>query len=676
MDVRKVSALGDGFDARDVQSSPIPPHTDGREDYAHRRRSSAFGRRNTSEPKGMGMREMEQYIQKITKENFDLKLELFHRRQRHEKLEAEIEKLQHLEEDNQELQSVNEELSKELEKRDEAVKEAVNLICELEAKVESMNLLGSKSPNLSTPRRPTDEKLPALPDLTLPVPTKGLWRTPSFFREDKPSTAALRSLYQSDQNPSTFSLNRAGSPQRSADPDTFTLNSPRLSVLSESSFMSVYGKSPKLSPKPTQDLKVSRSRTSTDGMKPPRRRQSHRDGSSSNNRSEHRDSSSNRSEQLSKWLEESVSTDESSPLRHRSGRKPRRSSARLPANDQFSSISEVLHKPRPHNVSRNPPLPNLAKPIFNGPEVLPPTPDTMSTAQKASSSTQSIIAEKSLNDTGRPSKYVSPLLSADDGRPYTSGSLGLEFENDVNISEDEHHSVHVEQSEADTNTVPPDAFDSFPFMGAGDPSKAMRVLGREEEETEEEDAPSRPPLSTKMGFNGESNGHSRALSYPTPISSAHRTSSFQTSTPSRPPAMRTTTSPLSPHREWRSPTNSSATPTPSGPGITNESLFKSPPMSPTRHHAAAAVPAADLGPASRESKLPRTTTSSRLKTLFRRSNSHATNPAQVLSMLNGGAAAESKIARPVSAEGQPGGAAGAGLDRSKSGRGAFLGRKG
>lgn len=234
-----------------------------------------------------------QYIQKITKENFDLKLELFHRRQRHEKLEAEIIKLQHLEEENQELQSANEELLKELEKRDEAVKEAVNLICELEGKVESIDQTSANSPksvqgpgnsqatspmvrlgatadreipSLSPPRRPAHEKLPPLPDLTLPATTKGPWRTPSFLREEKPSTTALRSLYQNDHNPSTFSLNRAGSPQRSADPDTFTLNSPRLSVLSESSFMSVYGKSPKLSPDPTQGVKVSRTRTSADGM--------------------------------------------------------------------------------------------------------------------------------------------------------------------------------------------------------------------------------------------------------------------------------------------------------------------------------------------------------------------------------------------------------------------------
>ncbi|KAL8822445.1 MAG: hypothetical protein Q9191_006819 [Dirinaria sp. TL-2023a] len=736
MDIRRATTLGEGANARDVQSSPIPPNPNGREDFGHKRRSSAVGGRNASEPKGMGMREMEQYIQKITKENFDLKLELFHRRQRHEKLEAEVIKLQHLEEENQDLHSANEELLKELEKRDEAVKEAVNLICELEGKVESINQTSSNSsksvqgpgssratpatirpsgagadketPSLSPPRLPAHEQLPPLPDLTLPATTKGPWRTPSFLREEKPSTTALRSLYQNDHNPSTFSLNRAGSPQHSADPDTFTLNSPRLSVLSESSFMSVYGKSPKLSPDPTQDVKVSPTRTSadrvvknqTDGLapistdtnqKPLRRLKSQRDSSSPNKRSEHRsetsfmsriermtensnrDSSSNRSEQLSKWLEESVSADESSPLRHRSSRQPRRSSGRSPVNDQFSSISEVLGKPRPRTVSRNTVLPNLAKPMFPALDVLPPTPDTMSTAQKTSSSTQSIIAEKSLYETTRPSKYASPLPSSDDERPHTRGSLGLEFENDIDHSDGEQHSGQVQQSEADTNTVPPDAFDSFPFMGIGDPSKAVGVLGREEQ-----DVPSRPPLTTNPALSSEGNGHSRALSYPTPISSGHRTSSVQTYTPPRRQSMmRTATSPLSAHhREWRNSltANSSATPTPSsGLGLTKtENQSKSPPLSPTPPRDAAAFVAADLRPASRESKLPRTA-SSRLKTLFRRSNSHAMNPAVVMAMLNGGAATESKIARPVSAEGRPGG--GGGVDRSKSGR-AFLGRKG
>ena len=441
-----------------------------------------------------------QYVQKISKENFDLKLELFHRRQRTEKLEVELEKLRHLQEDNQELQSVNEELLKELEKRDEAVKEAVNLICELEGKVESINLISSKSAksvnqpdsgraspatfrpsdvaadkqslSSSAPHRSSHEKQPALSDLTIPATTKAPWRTPSFLREEKPSTTALRSLYQKDQNLSVFSLDRAGSPQHGPDPDTFSLNSPRLSVLSESSFMSVYGKSPKVLPDSTQDPVVSHTRTSVDEMvtkqtdsstsngtntyqKPSPKRQSHRDGSLSNNHSEHRsemsftrrvrrmakmqnrDTSSNRGEQLSKWLEESVSSDESSPLRHRSGRRPRRSSARPPTNDQFSSISEVLQKPRPRDAGRDATLPTLSKPVYTGPEVLPPTPDTMSTAQKANSSTQSIITEKSLKDTAHPSRYVSTMLSSDDGRPQTRGSLGLEYENDVDSSEDE-----------------------------------------------------------------------------------------------------------------------------------------------------------------------------------------------------------------------------------------------
>ena len=59
-EAQRTSTLGNGSDARDVQSSPIPPQANGREDRAHKRRSSAFGGRNVADPKGMGIREMEQ----------------------------------------------------------------------------------------------------------------------------------------------------------------------------------------------------------------------------------------------------------------------------------------------------------------------------------------------------------------------------------------------------------------------------------------------------------------------------------------------------------------------------------------------------------------------------------------------------------------------------------------
>ena len=215
-----------------------------------------------------------QHVSKLNKQNFDLKLELFHRRQRSDAMEAELEKMKSLEDENAELHSINDDLLKELELRDVAVKEVVALICELEAKIEAAELRqltsdhglrddGTPGPYqnpsssgfrdaLRTPPPSQDHedqlsplRQPHTADPHATTKPKTLGRPPSFLQEKKPSTSALRSVYQADGNPSFISLNRAGSPMKSNDPDTYTLNSPRLSMLSESSFLSVYGKSPR-----------------------------------------------------------------------------------------------------------------------------------------------------------------------------------------------------------------------------------------------------------------------------------------------------------------------------------------------------------------------------------------------------------------------------------------------
>ncbi|KAK2815379.1 hypothetical protein FQN49_008080, partial [Arthroderma sp. PD_2] len=110
------------------------------------------------QPREMGIREMDQYVSKMNKLNFDLKLEIFHRTQQVTTLEKKLEKMQELEEqvqqmemmdqeieelrgveeDNQRLRESNEELRCELDKRDQAVNEAVELICQLEAKLETL----------------------------------------------------------------------------------------------------------------------------------------------------------------------------------------------------------------------------------------------------------------------------------------------------------------------------------------------------------------------------------------------------------------------------------------------------------------------------------------------------------------------------------------------------------
>lgn len=99
-----------------------------------------------------------QYISKINKQNFDLKLEVFHRTQQvaglarklermHELeeemkrlhgLEDEVQELRNAEEDNQRLRESNDVLNNEIDKRDHAVTEAVELICQLEARVEEL----------------------------------------------------------------------------------------------------------------------------------------------------------------------------------------------------------------------------------------------------------------------------------------------------------------------------------------------------------------------------------------------------------------------------------------------------------------------------------------------------------------------------------------------------------
>lgn len=645
-------------------------------------------------------------------------------------LETELAKMHELEGDNAELQSINEDLVKELELRDVAVQEAVELICQLEAKVESMeaadhtNVTPTRnasnltclpssppephpkraSPSTPPPQKPHEDHLSPLPhrglpqaflDLSLPEPSKTARRAPSFLREDKPSTSALRSLYRTEPNASYISLNRAGSPQRDLDPDSYTLNSPRLSMLSESSFMSVYGTSPRalfdpLPPvPPLPDLEMPRSRTPMDykgaekmncafirglsdasikrardkATKSAVRQASieeseHRSELSflsrveQSTKTKRRSSSHSRSEDLSKWLDEAVSGDEGSPLRHRSNRhrspKARRSSPKPTLPDQFSSIGEVLYKPQPNALENIPTLPALTKPIFVGPEILPPTPDTMSTAQKANSSTQSIITEKSTKDISRPSKSLHAVSSRQ--RFHTKDSPGLDFENDISSSDEEHHSVRVQRSEADSSAIPLDAFDSFPFMRNGSSSQAMRTLG---------DTPSRPPLAVNPMSDGSETYASRALSYPSP-KAEHRRSSVA-ATPTRPEPVRgmTTQAPLSP-KQWIS---KGASPSASDPQAQNRSFSSSHDSGPV---------SADSQPA--ESKLPKTT-SSRLKTLFRRSNSQSSTAVLMQQQLlqNGDGRAgerESRIARPGTA-----GGGGGGVGRSASGK-VFGGRRG
>lgn len=508
-----------------------------------------------------------QYVSKINKQNFDLKLELFHRRQKTEALEAKLERLDMLERDNKELQEINEELLRELEKRDGAVREAVVLICDLEARLDAIEPMVADLPRSKTTPEPesrpfdepgdpseqllsqVDSALPSTPlttrmlddrkesraarspaDRSTPGVEKPPWRTPSFLKEKKTSTQALRSLYSSDGystpgNPSVFSLPRPGSlfvadeQKPEADPDSVMLNSPRLSMLSESSFLSVYGKAK------GSDLISAKKKE----------RRPYDESSSEDERPLQDNKQSNPN--IHKWMNESKRT------------PPRRRFANERRGDQFSSIDEVvddrpnetqpLHRARqmlPQSPSRQKreepvsfqPLPPLGGTMF-GHDVLPPTPDTMSTSNiEAHSTAPSIITEKSLMD-GTPFGANNYRPFAPEERPQTAESSGNPFkldpipifddEDTVRKSDGEYDSTHVAQSDADTIGNPQVPHPRSAFMNGSLNSKRQVSA-----------VPVRPSLTsyaTDMMFNGEGYGSvqpGRTMSYPSPAEEKRRRS--------------------------------------------------------------------------------------------------------------------------------------------------------
>lgn len=450
---------------RDIQSSPIASMSARDRFDASSRRGSGVGVRNVTMPKEMGFKEMEEYISKINKQNFDLKLEVFHRRQRNELLETRLEKFQQLEADNQELQSINEELLLELEKRDVAIQEAVTLICELEAKNEELQMAvvkmdftqssstsdpepvkdgsGIVDSSLSTksgvgcsrPSRENDNGLQtdlqapsehslSAPDTLSPPKTRSARRVPNFIRETKKSTNVLRSMYSNDGNASFVSLARPGSLFSGDDDDDYIdrqmTNSPRLSILSESGFSSIYGGRKDQMFAETddkgEDAEPSLPQTPSN---PPQR-------------------DTQRESRLHKWLDERnmartpspkatahdkiLSIDKvlsEAPISTQNGNSAEAASESKLLREQRTPEKRQAKQTRSHG--KRSASPSFGGPIF-GAAVLPPTPDTMSTATlDANSSTPSIITEKSLIDgTTYPANRYSALIP--DLRPHTSGT--------------------------------------------------------------------------------------------------------------------------------------------------------------------------------------------------------------------------------------------------------------
>ncbi|KAM0716327.1 hypothetical protein Q7P37_007772 [Cladosporium fusiforme] len=235
-----------------------------------------------------GARELDEQMDRLNKQNFDLKLEIDHRRESQAKMQAEIESMhgtvdraQRIAEEHEELMLINSRLVEELEKRDKAIQEAADIICELEEKIEEYEERRATETRPSTAHADsgyagteTHEQLPpsSPPEAVVDSPAARQTpaaaaasnrlnsavqtqtparprREPAFLTSQKDSTTALRSVYLDagkDLHP-VKSFNSILSRRTSGgfDDDALAedvLNSPRLSALSESSFPSIYGK--------------------------------------------------------------------------------------------------------------------------------------------------------------------------------------------------------------------------------------------------------------------------------------------------------------------------------------------------------------------------------------------------------------------------------------------------
>jgi hypothetical protein len=210
----------------------------------------------------LGVREIEKRMDKLSKLNFDLKLELFHCRERMAKLQENCNSLasraddaNRLVDENATLLELNDSLLKELERRDDAVQEAVSIICDLEERLEHAQQLRKASRDHSEP--PTDLRAssvspcpravlsPSKSDKSSRTRSSSAKRIPSFVDDKKSNTRALRSVYLEPKSTLRAAKSFVSLASQIEDvdkslSDVDTLDSPRLSVLSKSSFPSIY----------------------------------------------------------------------------------------------------------------------------------------------------------------------------------------------------------------------------------------------------------------------------------------------------------------------------------------------------------------------------------------------------------------------------------------------------
>ncbi|KAF3481408.1 uncharacterized protein GIQ15_04167 [Arthroderma uncinatum] len=427
-----------------------------------------------------------QYVSKLNKLNFDLKLEVFHRAQQVASLEKKLERMQELEEqvqqmdmmdqelqelrgaeeDNQRLRESNEELRSELDKRDQAVNEAVELICQLEAKLEAFEAkkederpstarpyssdgnagFATSSPQALTPKnkiildvpertssrrgmRPSKSRSFTAQAHTPTSSSRRPCRQPSFLQAEDNNTSVLRNVYMTDADKSRAAFSAfSGRGTVLSDDGTHEIESPRLSALSECSYLD-----PPHSPSDAYGPGVSKLKINTNHPakqvldEPPSPLELTHNGSKP-------PASLLRIEQ---WIHPN-NTEAPRPTKP-SERHQADALLRTPTNNQFVLPGASFQNKRsPKTYNFDPPA--LVIPQFTTAR-LPPTPDTMSTsyADLRNKSNTSIIAERSRYDrptNTRRSLSIDRVLgrrrSADDvatTRPSTAETIlsdGLE----------------------------------------------------------------------------------------------------------------------------------------------------------------------------------------------------------------------------------------------------------
>jgi hypothetical protein len=353
----------------------------------------------------------------MNKLNFDLKLEVFHRTQQmaiyEKKLErmaemeeqlahmdeliAEVEELRTTEKDNQILRESNEQLRIDLDKRDMAVTEAVELICQLESKIDMLEN-GGRASRLSMSRPMTadgTEALAAKSRAMVEIPERTsskrnssvlsvaqrqtsselrkLSKAPSFLRADNKSTATLRSLYAPEEETQSRTSKTELTKSESFHTTTEVMEpeSPRLSVLSECSELNPFDTPTRWQEFDQLEIPVRRSSStgSLDSYVAPAGREE------------------SKKDQIDRWMQSREDVNQTIITRRRNRASSDATKASIPG------FTTDLYAPKPRGRGR------LDASLFGGVR-LPPTPDTMSTAyatgaNRSNGSNGSITARKS-----------------------------------------------------------------------------------------------------------------------------------------------------------------------------------------------------------------------------------------------------------------------------------------